>query len=81
MNPVCVASQLERVEQAENTNTVGAAKHLQFQLYLEKSQHLCNSTCQVFVVVLEPIKQAIPTVFHGFQILCVHQHNEDYRLI
>lgn len=52
MNPVCVADHIESLDKAEDTNTVGTIKVLQFQLYLESSLDFDNSACHVLIVVL-----------------------------
>lgn len=53
MNPVCVAWRLERLEEAEDTDRVGAFENLRFQQYLEWWRHLGSLACHVAIVMLK----------------------------
>lgn len=77
---VCVPRPLKRREEAEDTNWVKTVEHLQLQLYLKTSGHLCSSSCHVFIVALEPMGQVISLVVQGCVVVCFDRIYDAYRL-
>lgn len=69
MNFDLFAGRLERWEKAEDTNMVKTMEHLRSPQYLESSRPFGSWACQVSIVVLESIDEAIAMLDQRYPVV------------